>query len=295
VTGVVQRAGRLGLGTLLGTLVAAGALSGCEAGGFGSGQPQEADRTIRSYVALGDGFTAAPYTGSTASDDGCLRSDVNYPAMLAEELDLAEVEDVSCTGATTSAFTGESKPAKGRQAVPPQLDAIDSDTDLITIGMGIEDRDLLRNVFRVCTALPCPGKVEAQTILSDVDAVTSALTSTVRAIQDQAPDAYIVLVGYPLFTPDVGSCSALPDLDQTGRDAARLVVDAINRGIRSAARETGVGYLDVALLSAGHELCSDEPWFEGRKAARGRSVAYHPVAAEQRAVADALAVLVRGR
>jgi len=295
VTGVAQRAGRLGLGTLLGTLVAAVAVSGCEAGGFGSEQPPEADRTIRSYVALGDGFTAAPYSGSTAGDDGCLRSDVNYPALLAEKLDVPDVEDVSCTGATTRALTGESEPGKGKPAVPPQLDAIAGDTDLITIGMGMEDRDLLRNMFQVCTAVPCQRKVPAQTVLRDMDAATSALTSAVRTIQDQAPAAYIVLVGYPLFIPDVGSCSALPDLDQPGRDAARLVIDGINRNIRSAARETGVGYLDVAQLSAGHELCSDESWFEGRQAARGRSVAYHPVAAEQRAVADALAVLVRSR
>jgi hypothetical protein len=289
VTGATQRAGHRGLGTLVGVLAAAAAISGCGAGGFGSDQPAEADRTIRSYVAIGDGFTAAPYTGTTVSDDGCLRSDVNYPALLAEELDISNVSDVSCTGATTSAITSESKPGKGKPPVQPQLDAIDEDTDLVTIGMGLEDRGLLRSVFRICTALPCTDKVAPQTILSDVDGMATSLRSAVRTIQDEAPAAYIV------FIADEGSCRALPDLDQSGLDATRVVVDGINRKIRSVARETGVGYLDVARLSAGHELCSDEPWFEGRKGARGRAVAYHPVAAEQRAVAAELATLVKGR
>lgn len=282
---------RRGSGLVL-AVVVAGLVAGC-GGGFSSAPPSPPDRTITSYAALGDGFTAAPYTGTTVDDDGCLRSDVNYPSLVAEELDIDDVRDVSCTGATTASLTTQVTPPRAASPVPAQRDAVDSDTDLVTINAGIGDRDLLTNVFKICLAVPCGDKVPPQTVLDGVDAMTAALVSAVRAIQDDAPDAYIVLVGYPKLVPDVGSCKELPDVDQFGLDAANQVLEAVNREIRSAARETGSGYLDVARLSSGHELCSGDPWVTGSRGKRGESVAFHPLAAGQEAVAEGLVALVR--
>ena len=140
-------------------------LAACGGGFGGSGSPDTPDRTIHSYVALGDGFTAAPYTGDTEHDDGCLRSAVNYPALVAEELGVIKVHDVSCTGATTKALTTKVRPARGNRSVPAQLDAVDKDTDLVSIGIGIEDHDLLAHMFEVCLARPCrAGSITAQAI-----------------------------------------------------------------------------------------------------------------------------------
>lgn len=275
------------LGIALACLVAA-----CGAGGFGSSQPEQGTQPLRSYVALGDGFTAAPDTGTTARDDGCRRSDANYPALLAHDLGITDVHDVSCVGATTSSVTTETRPGKGRPAVPAQLDAVSKDTDLVTISLGLEDRDLVANIYDVCTAVPCTTKIAPQAILKDIDTMGTALTAAVRAVQDKAPDAYIVVLDYPNLTPDSGSCDEIRGLDQTTIDAANYLLDQIDREIRSTARDTGIGYLDVARLSSGHELCSDEPWVV---AGKGRHGGYQPVAAEQRAVADALRALVKNR
>jgi hypothetical protein len=272
-----------------------GLLAACGAGGFGSAPPSPVRQDIGSYVAMGDSFTAAPGTGTTVGDDGCLRSDGDYPALLAPALGATKVDDVSCVGATTTSVTTETKPAKGRPAVPPQLDAVDKDTDLVTIGLGIEDRGLLSNMFNICTAQPCTTKASPQAILKDVDTMGTTLTAAVRAVQDKAPNAYVVVVGYPNLTPATGSCAAIGDVDQTTLDAASYLLDAINRELRSTARDTGVGYLDVARLSTGHELCSSEPWIESKAGRRGHPATYQPVDAEQRAVADALATLVKSR
>lgn len=269
-----------------------GLFAGC-GGGFSASAPSAPDREITSYAALGDGFTAAPYTGPTAADDGCLRSEVNYPSLVAEELDVEEVRDVSCYGATMASVTAQVTPPEGDSPVPPQREAVDADTDLVTIGLGLFERDLLPRVFDICLAAPCGKKVPPQMILSDVTTMAGSLTSAVREIQDLAPDSYIVLIGYPRIVPDASSCEDLPDVEQVDLDAANQVLEAINREIRSSARETGTGYLDVARLSVGHELCSADPWLEGRRGRRGESIAYHPVAAEQEAVAEALAALVR--
>jgi hypothetical protein len=271
-----------------------GLLAACGAGGFGSAPPP-ADRDIRSYVALGDDFTAAPDIGTTVGDDGCRRSDVNYPALVAQDLGVTKVDDVSCAGATSGSVTTESRPAEGKPAVPPQLDAVDEDTDLVTIGVGIEDRDLFANMFNICTAMPCADKVTPQAILKDVDTMGTSLTAAVRAVQDKAPNAYVVMVGYPNILPDAGACDAIRDLDQTTIDAANYLLDQINREVRSTARDTGVGYLDVARLSIGHELCSGESWIRSRKGKHGHPDVYQPAATEQRAVADALEALVKSR
>jgi hypothetical protein len=260
-------------------------------GGFGSTAPPAPDQTIRSYVAMGDGFTAAPDSGTT-SDDACQRAKENYPALVATALHIDRVRDVSCTGATTGSLTAEQKPGKGKTAVPPQFDALTKDTDLVTIGMGIEDRDLLQHLFQICLAYPCGEKVPPQTLLDDVNTMATSLTAAVRVAQDRAPRAYIVLVGYPQITPDVVSCRALPKMEHPALDAANRVLDEINGEIQSVARETGADYLDVAQLSAGHELCSRDPWIVS-KSERGGQPSYQPVAAEQRVVADALAELVR--
>ncbi|HET6165379.1 MAG TPA: SGNH/GDSL hydrolase family protein [Marmoricola sp.] len=289
MTTTLRRAAGPAIGVVL-----LGLLAGC-GGGFSSAPPKPADDSIKTYVALGDGFTAAPYAGKTVGDDGCLRSDANYPALLAKELKIGKVKDVSCTGATTAAVTSEDKPPDTKDAVKPQIDAVTSDDDLITLGLGIEDRDLLHDMFDICTAVPCGDKASPQTILSDVSSMSDTLTSAVRAIQDRAPNAYIVLVGYPTITPESGDCDALPKLDQVGLDSANLVLESINHAIRDAARATGAAFLDVAAISAGHELCSGTPWVEGKKTEKGQAVAYHPKAPEQRAVADGLAALVKTR
>jgi hypothetical protein len=289
VTGTVRRA----VGRLL-VLTLAGLLAGC-GGGFSSAPATPADNEIKIYVALGDGFTAAPYTGKTIGDDGCLRSDSNYPRLLAEDLHVDKLTDVSCTGATTAAIGSETTPPGSKRAVAAQLDSVTRDTDLVTIGLGIEDRGLLRDMFNVCTAVPCGDKATPQTILGSMDSMSETLTAAVRAIQDRAPDALIVLVGYPSIAPDAGDCDALPKLNQVGLDAANLVLQSINHSIRDAARATGASFFDVATISAGHELCSGEPWVSGKKAEKGESVAYHPLAPEQRAVSDGLATLVKTR
>ena len=46
------------------------------------------DAGSQRYVALGDSFTSGPLVPTTDLADGCLRSDGNYPSLLATSLDL---------------------------------------------------------------------------------------------------------------------------------------------------------------------------------------------------------------
>lgn len=275
----------------------AGVLSAC-GGGF-SAAPASAPRaTLKTYVALGDGFTAAPYAGRTSDDDGCLRSARNYPALAAERLGIQQVRDVSCTHAGTAALTRRTRPGPGRRALPPQLDAVGPGTDLVSIGAGIEDHGLLQKMFHVCLAQPCaPGTTFYTEVLADAQHAADAVTAAIRSAQRRAPDAFIVVVGYPRLTPPPeAGCRKFPaQAPQANRDVVNYVLDDLDAQLRSAALETGSAYVDVAALSQGHELCSREPWVHDMADRPGRAVAYHPLEAEQQAVAAQLVQQVQQR
>ncbi|HET6561795.1 MAG TPA: GDSL-type esterase/lipase family protein, partial [Marmoricola sp.] len=127
------------------------ALAGCSAAG--GHEPVAAERpVVETYVALGDSFTAAPYVPSTSLAEGCFRSDGNYPQIVAAELG-AVLHDVSCSGADSSDLTGRQSVAGGRGTVPPQLDAVPADADLVTVGIGGNDQNLFHTLITRCTAL----------------------------------------------------------------------------------------------------------------------------------------------
>ena len=269
-------------------------LAGC--GGFSSAPASAPTTKLRTYVALGDGFTAAPYAGRTTADDGCLRSARNYPALAAEQLGIQQVRDVSCTHAGTDALTGTFAPARSDRTQDPQLDAVDRNTDLVSIGAGIEDHGLLQEMFHVCLARPCAvGTFFYTQVLGDVTKAADAVTAAIRSVQDKAPDATIVVVGYPRLTPPpTQRCRAFPPQPSPGnQDIVNYVLGDLDSHLQSAARETGSAYVDVAALSEGHELCSSDPWVHGMTDEPGKAVGYHPLEAEQEAVATELVRQVR--
>ena len=84
------------------------AASGCTADGASSGALPDPviDTEVTTsidYVAMGDSFSAGPFIGTMRTDpEGCARSKDNYPAFLADWLDVASYTDVTCSAATTA-------------------------------------------------------------------------------------------------------------------------------------------------------------------------------------------------
>lgn len=258
--------------------------------------------TVRTYVALGDSFTAAPYVPSTAFADGCLRSNGNYPALVADDLG-ARLRDVSCSGAATADMTSGQQAAGrpewyGKQK--PQLDALRPSTDLVTVGIGGNDEQLFTTLVQGCTSVadqggsPCAALLRSSygdpaSVLREVGA---RVTRVLRAVGRAAPDAVVVLVGYPRLVDPDDPCDAIPiapgDLPLVARLETRL-----NQTLARSASQAHAAYVDMHALSAGHEICSDDPWVNGRTTDESRALAFHPFAAEQQAVADAVLELLR--
>ncbi len=248
------------------------------------------------YVALGDSYTAAPFAGPTNASDVCWQSEENYPHLLAEELDL-ELVDVSCGGATTDAVASPQTTLDGTSR-PPQADALSESTDLVTISLGANDFGLFSALVVACGELaredpegsPCADQDAADGGKADrtIDQVRDRLVSALEHIVEAAPEARVVVVGYPQFAPDGGPpCDNLPFA--AGDYAfARRVNELLVRAQAAAAGEVGVDFLDVFPATEGHDICAEDPWVAGATAEEGRGIPYHPYPEEQEAVATVL-------
>ncbi|MGZ4436390.1 MAG: SGNH/GDSL hydrolase family protein [Nocardioidaceae bacterium] len=269
---------------------------GAEVGGAPSRPASSAAPRFGSYVALGDSYTAGPLVPTTDVANGCFRSDHNYPSLLARRLG-THLTDVSCSGATTADLTRRQHTFQQGFA-PPQLRAVHRDTDLVTLGIGGNDLDLFATLVQTCTRLratdpsgsPCTDQVGA-TAAASTRQIGDRVTRAVRAVRRKAPHATVVLVGYLRLAPDRGTCPALP-LAAGDYALGRRVSRGLNAAVRSAARRTGVEFLDAYALSKGHDVCSSTPWVNGSVTDQQRAAAYHPFAAGMRAEAAALAKLL---
>ena len=284
---------------LLTVAVLAGLLTGCSAGTASpDADPAPASPTASEtrdaptgprfdYVALGDSFTAAP--GLPGSSLPCLRSEENYPSLVADDLGSrfrVELDDRSCVGADTSSLTSSQELGGGR--IPPQAAALDRRTDLVTISLGGNDDGFFVRLLTGCLGLgasaddvPC----EVAPLVASLTGVQDRLVAAVADVRRRAPGAEVLVVGYPLIVPERGTCGGLPDAP-AARDVARRANRALVDAVAGAAAESGATYVDVARASRGHELCSDDPWVNGAGQDPSGAIPFHPLPAGQRAVAD---------
>ncbi|KQT93994.1 hypothetical protein ASG49_03375 [Marmoricola sp. Leaf446] len=290
---------------LAGGLAAALLLSGC---GAGTGTPEPAPSSAPSsepsaaapadgsggpsYVALGDSYTSAPFVPQTDVAGGCFRSDDNYPAQVAEALG-ARLTDVSCAGADTSDVR---RPQL--DGVPPQADALGPDAELVTVSMGGNDGGVFSTLVGQCgrpgvAATDCSRPISAATesrLRERLGRTATDLARVLRLAARRAPDARVLAVGYPVIVAG-DACDALPLSAASQAAAARLNTE-LNDAVRTAARRAGATYVDVAAATEGHDICAEDPWVNGATTDQQRALAFHPFAAEQRAVAEAVVAAV---
>lgn len=273
-------------------------LAGCSGGGLsgpsGQGSPaSSAPRTangsaVRSYVALGDSYTSAPYVYLTDVADGCLRSDHNYPSLVAKSLHVHEFADVSCAGATTADLTHRQSTIPDRHvSVPPQLRAVRPGTDLVTLGIGGNDFGISSLLLSSCPTAQadCLPASAGPRIRHDIEALRPRLVASLRLVRRRAPQATVLLVGYPKIAPDHGSCPELPTLTPTALGMLNRLNRSLNHATAAAAHEAGAGFVDVYRASVGHDICAKVPWVNGIHTDTSRAAAMHPFGVEQRAVA----------
>jgi len=243
--------------------------------------------TVRSYVALGDSFTAGPGL-ATLRDGGelCLRSDHNWPSLLARRLGATSFTDVSCAGATTHDVLHHAGGPIGAQA---QIAAVKAGTQLVTVGIGGNDGNLFASLISACTggqgACAPFSRDSAPTILHQTVTDIAAVLDDVRA---RAPKATVLLVGYLRIMPDSGTCPTIgiPAADTAAVAAAEKALD---QALADAARDAGVPYVSMRKASRGHDACAGaRAWTNGRTVRDADGIAFHPRLAGMQAVARAV-------
>lgn len=262
------------------------------------------------YVALGDSYGAGPLVPEVRSDPfGCGRSTNNYPAYLAGYLEVATYRDVSCSGARSRHLRRSQAVLFGGGSNPPQLDALSSTTDLVTLGIGGNDFGLFGEMIVTCTQLregdpdgsPCRDhflrRIDGDLVdtkLRDARRIRDHLSRALRGIHVRAPEASVYVVGYPRLLPTVGTCDAVP-FAAGDYEWGRRVERVLNRSLRRAAEGGDATYVDLYPATRGHDACAGaDAWINGSRTVMGVAAAFHPLQAGMRGAAEATYAAITG-
>lgn len=289
---------------LLSTAGVALTLSGTVAAEANAAPRPPAPTRYDRYVALGDSYTAAPLVPLTDPAGGCFRSNNNYPSQLARTLQVKTLVDVSCSGAKSSDLTGSQQTPLA--VIPPQLNAVTADTDLVTVSIGGNDEDVFGTLVGHCTTLrakdptgsPCRDEMRSGSgdrLLQATDRTRQRVTKVVGQIRQRAPRAKIVVVGYPQIIPQQGTCPILLPLADGDYRYTRQVNQRLTDALRHAAQANKVSYVDIWTASRGHDICGRDPWINGQFPDPVRGQSYHPFGNEQTAIAGLVVGQLRGR
>lgn len=277
------------------------------------------------WVALGDSYTAGviPAAGETfeVPRDGCERTDLSYPQVIDRDLgSLIDLTNVSCGAATIEDVTFNAQEPIGRHLppfsedpdypfppVPPQSEAVNPGTDVVTVGVGGNTLGFAEILF-TCLQLgdgsggvgtPCRDDL-ADNIPAGLTKVGKDYDDMLATLHERAPHAKIVNVGYPTVIPEDTSKCRYNDWEQfasiTPGDLDWLrddVLQPLNATIEKAAGEHGDAFVDLAPSSRSHSVCDAGKWVEGVFTTFPTDVAFvHPNAKGHKNAADQVSVAI---
>ncbi|MDE8654384.1 SGNH/GDSL hydrolase family protein [Novosphingobium album (ex Liu et al. 2023)] len=245
------------------------------------------------YVAMGASFAAGP--GLPMPRPGvpprCGQSMVNYPTLLATELELT-LHDASCSGATTENVL------KRWNELPPQIDALTPQTRLVTLTVGGNDVNYVGGLFGATScelairanpgkAAPCPPA--RQITEAEFLKLESNLREIAMQVNARAPQARLVFVTFLTLVPST-LCKATP-IAPVRADAARALAERLAQITARVARETGSLIVRMDEASRDHTPCDPEPWTNGAPPDHNPAlgIQWHPNPAGMRATAAAIA------
>ena len=163
---------------------------------------------VPTYVALGDSYTAGPFVPNQLLDQlGCLRSDHNYPHLVAQAKGWA-LRDPSCSGAVTDDLSSPQPILGGVN--PPQLDALAPGPAVVSLQMGGNDIGFTEILVRCATLLPFGTPCRDLYTQGGTDQLAARVAATapkvgaaLAEIHRRAPGARLLVLGYPAILPDV--------------------------------------------------------------------------------------------
>jgi len=250
------------------------------------------------YVALGDSYSAA--TGVLPPDPTappeCLRSLSNYPHLVAAATG-AQLTDVTCGAADTGDFYSSQQPG-----IAPQLDAVQRDTQLVTMTIGGNDSSVFINSIVQCgiagsstlgQGSPCKDQYGSSFEDTIRNTTYPSLVKALKAVRAKTPRAEVAILGYPWIMPTAVGCFDRMPVAEGDVPYVRGIQTTLNDAVRRAAAAAGATYVDMNAVSEGHDACQPigtrwiEPVLQGTN-----PVIVHPNAlGEQQMAAQTMRVL----
>lgn len=248
------------------------------------------------YVAMGSSFAAGPMLPppKPGAPARCGQSLNNYPTLLAERFGMVLV-DRTCSGARTEHVLGR------WGDIPPQIEAVNEATRLVTVTIGGNDLNYIGNLFSATcrtrakeTAAPAAQQVKPCPVVrvpteADYFRVERQMNEIARRVRTAAPRARLVFVQYLAPLPPK-LCQVTP---VTERDAAivRRIGTRLADITRRVAQQNRAIVVEMNQSSATHTPCDAEPWMIGSpKEYDGRQgMPWHLNLAGMKATADGIA------
>lgn len=195
------------------------------------------------YAALGDSYSSGVGTNNyTAESGGCRRSPQSAAALWASQHGAA-FTFAACSGARTG------------DVLNNQLGGLTAATTLVSISVGGNDAGfttVLENCILQSNA-GCKSAVDNAKAYAQ-NTLPGLLDNVYNAIRAHAPNARVVVLGYPRFYQLGGSC--ILGLSDTKRGYINGGADTLDTVTQAAAGRHGFAFADVRANFAPHEICS---------------------------------------
>ncbi|MEH0582197.1 SGNH/GDSL hydrolase family protein [Streptomyces sp. B21-108] len=219
------------------------------------------------YVALGDSYSSGVGAGSYLSSSGdCKRSTKAYPYLFNAAHAPASFTFAACSGARTG------------DVLAGQLGGLNSSTGLVSLTAGGNDAGFA-DVMTTCVTgsdSTCLNRINTAKAYVD-STLPGKLDTLYSTISAKAPNAHVVVIGYPRFYEVSTLCLGLSD---TKRSAINNAADYLDAATAKRAAAHGFAFGDVRTPFTGHEICSGSSWLHSLNLLDiGES--YHPTASGQ--------------
>jgi lysophospholipase L1-like esterase len=171
----------------------------------------------------------------------------------------ATLRDVTCGAAETKDyFTAQ------YQNVPPQLDALSQDTQLVTMTIGGNDSGVFINTILQCGTAglstagqgsPCKDKYGSSFQDTLRTKTYPDLVKTLKAVHAKAPRAKVAILSYPWIMPRTVGCFDKMPIATGDVPYVRGIQATLNDAVRRAAAATATTYVDLNQVSENHDAC----------------------------------------
>ena len=253
------------------------------------------------YVALGDSYSSGegnppfdPGTNDPATGDTCHRSLDAWPYVVqAGDPKLTYPILFACSGAHTINVT--TKGFKTEPSQIQQLKALHTKPGLITITIGGNNFNFA-DVLKDCAEVNC----ESDGVLPGADRyirnyLGTAIVNTLKAIKAAAPQARLILVGYPNFM-NLNVVNAQQHCAWLGWAEGTALVQAakdLNSAEKTAAQSVGADWISMLNVLKGHELCTEDSYIRSLTLGGGQNRG-HPLVPGQNAMAARVISYLQG-